>query len=294
MVKDSKVRLQDGKVIDVAEGGDPRGHPVFVFHGSPGSRVLYRHHVEDAQRKGVRLIGFSRPGYGGSTRELGRTVADGVDQLSSLADSLGIERFGVWGHSGGGKYALASAALIPRRLVGASCLSALAPVGSEGLDWFAGMGKSNEDDFKLMTSDRKAWEKASEEQAKMMVAGAPTRENVIMALGTLLSDVDRSMLTDDMVEFLTASTREGLKNGAGGWIDDALAEASPWGFELASVRSPTQVWHGRHDGFCPYAHGEWLARHVPNAEVHLEQGAGHLSMYERKIPEVHDWLVERF
>ena len=292
--KDSSFRLQSGAALDVTEGGDPRGRPIFVLHGSPGSRVLYGPHIDHARKKGLRLISFSRPGYGGSSRQEGRDVADGVAPVAAIADELRIEKFGVWGHSGGGKYALACAALLPRRVVAASCLSALAPMGAQGLDWFAGMGKSNEDDFKLMMTDRKAWEKGAEEQAKMLVAGEPTKENVIMSLSSLLSEVDRSMVTDEFAAFLGASVKSGLSQGAGGWIDDALSDGMNWGFDMASIKVPTQVWHGRHDMFCPFAHGEWLARHVPDTEAHLEPEEGHLSMFVRRVPEAQEWLLSKF
>jgi pimeloyl-ACP methyl ester carboxylesterase len=292
MAKGSAIRLPTGQVLETMEGGDPKGLPIFTFHGTPGSRLLYPPHDEDARKRGIRLIGFNRPGYGESTRVPGRRIVDAVSDLSSIADSLGIEKFGVWGHSGGGKYALACAAALPDRTVGAASLSTLAPLDAEGLDWFAGMGEFNVEDVKLMLRDQKAWEEKSVQDTELMKKG--TREDVRKMLDSLLSEVDKGALTEELDEFLHASTGEGLSSGPYGAIDDSLADASPWGFELASIRIPTQVWHGGQDRFCPFAHGQWLASRVPNAEAHLEENGGHLTMFIRAIPEVHRWLAASF
>jgi pimeloyl-ACP methyl ester carboxylesterase len=68
----------------------------------------------------------------------------------------------------------------------------------------------------------------------------------------------------------------------------------PWGFELDAIRVPLQLWHGRHDRFVPYAHGEWLARAIPGVEAHLSEDDGHLTLTERRLPAIHSWLLEHF
>src|SRR3954464_11493461 len=111
------------------------------------SGVPYAPHVELASEQGIRLLGYDRPGYGGSTRSAGRKVADCVDDVTALADALGLERYATWGISGGGPHALACAALCDGRLVAVASLAAVAPYGAEGLDWTAGMGQSNVEEF---------------------------------------------------------------------------------------------------------------------------------------------------
>jgi hypothetical protein len=44
----------------------------------------------------------------------------------------------------------------------------------------------------------------------------------------------------------------------------------------------------------PFAHGVWLAEHVPGAEAWLSADEGHLTIGVTGIPAVHDWLLERF
>lgn len=265
---------------------------MFALHGTPGSRVLYPPHVEDARKRGIRLIGFSRPGYGGSSRTPGRSVFDVGRAMSLLADGLDLEKFAVWGHSGGGQYALAAAAALPKRVVGTASLSTLAPYGAEGLDWFAGMGDYNVEDIKLMMSDRPEWEEKSKQDADVMARG--TTEDLFKMLSSLLSDVDRKVLTEEFTEFLKEQSKEGFRLGVGGYIDDGLADGRPWGFDPATIKVPVQVWHGRHDRFCPVAHGEWLAQHIPNVEAHIEDGDGHATMFVNRIPEVHRWLASKF
>src|SRR3954465_7161867 len=129
------------------EAGDPDGLPVVVHHGTPASGLLYAVHVELAREQGIRLIGYDRPGYGPSDRHIGRSVADAASDVSAIADSLGLDRYGSWGISGGGPHVLACAALCDERLVAAASLAAVAPYGAQGLDWLEGMGEENHVEF---------------------------------------------------------------------------------------------------------------------------------------------------
>src|SRR6266566_10035469 len=97
-----EVVTPDGRTLAVREGGDPAGVPVLSHSGTPGSGLLYEPHVRDAESKGIRLFSYDRPGYGGSTRDEGRTVADCAADIVAVCDALGVDRFCVWGISGGG------------------------------------------------------------------------------------------------------------------------------------------------------------------------------------------------
>jgi pimeloyl-ACP methyl ester carboxylesterase len=286
------VRLPEGKVLRILEAGDPTGRPVFVLHGQPGSRLLYSKHVEDATRRGVRLIGHDRPGYGGSTRRPGRTIADEASDVRAIADALGIDRFALWGHSAGGAPALACAALLPDRVVAVASLAAVAPYPAEGLDWLAGMGESNVSEFQQMMNDRTGWEAKSRADAAQSASATP--DGIVALLSTLLSDVDRRALTRELALFFVAQEKEAFRSGADGALDDQLSTIAPWGFDLASIRVPVQYWHGRHDRFVPFSHGQWLAARLPAAEVHLEAEEGHVSLFTGRIPAVHEWLVSNF
>lgn len=286
------VRLASGRTLRVREEGDPKGRPVFSLHGTPGSRVNYPQHVADAATKGLRLISYDRPGYGDSTSQPGRTVGDTANDVAAIADDLRLERFGVWGHSGGGAPSLACAALLGSRVVGAVSLAGVAPYPAEGLDWIAGAGELNAADFRLMLSDRAAWETKSQRDRDDMLSWSA--DQLRDGLASLLSEVDRSTLTDDFVDFLLRQGREGLRPGDAGIRDDNLSTILPWGFELGQIRVPVQLWHGAEDRFVPIAHGRWVAARIPNVEVHLEPDQGHLSTYIRRVPDAQSWLAGKF
>ncbi len=290
--KDYAVTLGPGRAVDVSEGGDPKGVPVFVMHGSPGSRLLFEPHSRDAKERGIRLIGHSRPGYGGSTRREGRDMADGASEVAAVADALGIGRFAVWGHSGGGVYALACAALLPDRVVAASSLSTMAPFRVEGFDFFAGMGEFNAADIRLMLADRARWEAKSKLEIGEMLKQSKAER--MKEAESFLPPPDRAVNSDEVDEYFHALFAEGFRNGIYGNVDDCLATASPWGFEPSSIRVPVQVWHGKEDTFVPFSHGLWLAARMPQAEAHLEEGEGHASMFVKRVPEVQGWLASKF
>src|SRR5262245_27015104 len=117
----------DGRRLRVREAGDPNGVPVLVLHGTPGSSALYEPNVNDAEEKRIRLVAYDRPGYGGSSRHEGRNAADCAPDVEAICDALGIDRFCVWGISGGGPHALAVAALLPERVAAAAALAPCAP-----------------------------------------------------------------------------------------------------------------------------------------------------------------------
>jgi pimeloyl-ACP methyl ester carboxylesterase len=288
----SDIGLADGRTLRIVESGDPRGRPVFVLHTSPGSKLLYGKHVEDAARRGIRLIGYDRAGYGGSTARPGRVALDEPSDVRAIADFLGIDRFAVWGHSKGGSYALACAAALPDRLVAVASLGAVAPYDAEGLDWFAGVAEANVADFRLFKDDSAAWRRKLVHEVKEM--RELTEEQLYESLFGSSPDVDRAVLTPELIAYAHAQMQDGLSQGPDGFIDDNLSDIRPWGFELNSIKVPVQLWHGMDDSIVPLPHAKWLAAHLPRADVHLEPGEGHISLFVRRIPEVQEWLVAHF
>ena len=181
---------------------------------------------------------------------------------------------------------------MPSRVVAAASLAGVAPYPAEGLDWSAGMGQANLEDFELMLRDQRAWEQKSRKDREEMLAATP--EQLRAMLESLLSDVDRGAFTDSLATFLIAQAREGLKHGDEGMRDDNLSGVQPWGFDLGAIRVPVQIWHGDQDRFVPFSHGTWLAAHVPGADAHLEAGQGHLSLITSRVPDVHRWFHQKF
>src|SRR4051794_41873965 len=132
------VTTSSGRALRVHSAGDPAGPTVFVLHGSPSSGMLYPPNVHDAAAHGLRLVSYDRPGYGGSTPHPGRRVADAAADVGAIADHLGLDRFAVWGHSGGGPHALACAALAGGRRGATAALSGPPPPPARGRGRAAG------------------------------------------------------------------------------------------------------------------------------------------------------------
>jgi len=286
-----QVITADERRLHVVELGVPEGWPVLVHNGTPGSRLLYEPLVRLAERQRIRMISYDRPGYGGSDRDPGRSVARCTHDVRAIAEALRIERLAVWGISGGGPHALACAALLPDLVPAVAVLASPAPWGAEGLDYFAGMGLENVEDLALTQKDRTA-ARAKHEQDRLESLAA-TPETIYTTFQTLLSPVDRDALTPALAQYLFEVIQLGLAPGADGWWDDDVAFIEPWGCELDQTRTPVLLLHGRQDRFVPFAHGEWLARHIPGVEARLFDDDGHLTLLERHLEGVHEWLLER-
>lgn len=287
-VETTMVPTADGRGLCVEVAGGESAAGVLVCGGMPNSRHLRDQWIADAAERNIQLIGYDRPGYGGSTVHSGRSVADGAAEVRAIADSLGIDRLAVWGFSAGGPYALACAALLPDLVVAAATVGSSAPWPAPGLDYFTDMGEDNVEDIQLMLTDpEKARVKAHQDWEDIRQV---TPETLLEAWKTLLAPVDAAVLTGDFAEGVVRAIQDGLAPGDQGWWDDGLAQLAPWGFDLRDIRIPVKVWHGRHDRFVPFQHGQWLAEHVPSAEAELSETDGHLSLLV-DVGRVHAWLL---
>lgn len=292
MTREHRIETPDGRVLAVMEGGDPAGPAVVVHHGTPMSRLLYGPNVADAEARGLRLIGYDRPGYGDSTPQPGRTVADAATDVATIADALGIDRFATWGISGGGPHALACAALLPERVVAAASLAGAAPYEAEGLDFLAGMGEGNVKEFGLILEGREKLEPfLCAERDALLAAG---QEGLAEGMRTLLTPVDAAAFTGETAEFLFESLRVGSAERIDGWLDDDLAFVKPWGCSVEQISVPVLLWQGAEDRFVPLAHGEWLASRIPTCQAHLSPEDGHITLLVRRVGEVHEWLAAAF
>jgi pimeloyl-ACP methyl ester carboxylesterase len=283
------VRTRDGRTLEVHEEGDASGLPVIVHHGTPMSGFAYQPHVELAREQGIRLIGYDRAGYGGSTRHAGRRVADCAGDVSDIADALGLERFAAWGISGGGPHALACAALADERLVATASLASVAPWGADDLDWLEGMGEENHVEFaKALAGEEELRPYLEHEAEGLRNADA---EDLRRLIETLLGAEDRALLTGRFADYMIRCEVHGLERGVDGWLDDDVAFTLPWGFELGQISTPVLLVHGEDDRFVPVSHGRWLAERIPGVEARIDASDGHLTLLERRMREVNDWLL---
>ncbi|GLF96171.1 alpha/beta fold hydrolase [Streptomyces yaizuensis] len=283
-----RVRTSDGRHLMVERLGDPRGRPVFLLHGTPGCRLGPAPRGMVLYQRRTQLIAYDRPGYGGSDRLPGRSVADVVQDVREIADELGLDRFAVVGRSGGAPHALACAALLPDRVTRAAALVTLAPRDAAGLDWFEGMAASNVREYTFASDHPDVLTE------RFTARSAEIREDPIRLLNDLraeLTDSDRMVVQDAGVRrMLLRNYQEALRLSAYGWIDDALAFCSPWGFDPAQIRPPVMIWHGEKDVFSPVGHARWLAERIPGATAVLEPSAAHFDALHA-LPRALTWLL---
>lgn len=263
-MKEGIVTRADGHTLHFYDQGPQAGDlAVFWLHGTPNIGLPPAPLFADAARLGLRWIGYDRPGYGGSTRRAGRDVASAAADVAGIADHLGIDTFAVMGHSGGGPHALACAALLPQRVLAAVSMAGLAPCDADGLDWFAGMHPSGAASLRAAQAGlaaKNAYEAASPAFDPAMFTAA-----------------DQAALAGPWAWFETV-VAPAMTQGPGGLIDDDIAYVTPWGVDCTAISRPVLLLHGGQDRIVPYAHGQWLARHCPTAQLLQLPEDGHLSV----------------
>ncbi|MFL6131704.1 MAG: alpha/beta fold hydrolase [Nocardioidaceae bacterium] len=285
-----QLKTPDGRTLEYVVEGDPHGFPLVHHHGTPGAAIGFPAYATAASDRGLALIHYSRAGYGQSSPRPDRTVADLAEDIAALLDHLGHEEFVTLGWSGGGPHSLACAARLAGRCRAAATGAGVAPFLADDLDFLAGMGPENHEEFGAALEGRQALEPYLEKEADAFTS--VTAEQIADALGGLVSPVDEAYATGEFAARTLASFKRACTNGIEGWAEDDLAFTRHWGFELNDLTVPVSVWQGAEDRMVPFSHGQWLAAHIPGAAVHLDDDQGHLSLWAR-IGEILDDLLAR-
>jgi pimeloyl-ACP methyl ester carboxylesterase len=277
VIRETDLKLADGRTLHCYDSGEAGGLTVFWHHCSPNTGTPPEPLFPAAAEQGIRWISYDRPGYMSSTARPGRDKASAAADAAAVADAFGVRQFAVMGHSGGGPHALACAALLPGRVLAVAEGSGLAPFGADGLDWFAGL-----------TATGAAEMRAAAEGRAVLEAYLASHEFDMEQF----TPADLAALQGDWA-WLARIAGQAIEGGPDGYIEDGLSDVSPWGFDPAQVRVPVLVFHGGQDRMVPNAHGAWLAARCPDAELWLRPDDGHVSVLGSCGVAALDWLIAR-
>jgi pimeloyl-ACP methyl ester carboxylesterase len=292
MIRDLDLMAHDLMIgwrkLGVGLWGPRDGFPVFLLHGTPGSRLGLRPDDGQLAELGVLLVTYDRPGYGRSDSYPDRSVAQAADDVRAIADAFRLESFAVLGRSGGGPHALACAALLPERVTRVASLVGLAPYGVPGLDWLAGMAETNRRQYAAAVLGRAALSEVLFPEVMALRADPSRFGGRLFAQGP---SSDQNLIADPGYhERWVAGIVEAVAKSLDGWAADNLAFTRPWGFEPDLIRVPTLVWHGVRDVFSPVSHARWLADRIRDATLVLSEHSSHLHASAAQYDALR-WLV---
>ena len=267
------VPLPDGRVCEAMVHGD-RERALVHQPGTPTGAAPDQLLVDVAERFGLSVVVPLRPGYGRSTPNPGRRIADVPADIEAVLAHLGVREFVSSGFSGGGPHSFATAALASTCKAAAVNVSP-APRDAEGLDYYAGMAESNHEEWALADQGEEAVRPWLEKHGAMIVERAT--DAFLDTFDDCLPEVDRAVMVT-AAERMSAGLRKALEVGIDGWLEDDIALTTPWGFDIRAVTTPLTFWAGRQDAFVSPDHTVWMAQQVPAADLHLLGDHGHLSL----------------
>jgi pimeloyl-ACP methyl ester carboxylesterase len=271
--EDHLLELDDGRTIGYATWGDPDGTPVFIGHGTPGSRLDRYAGIDDPEwvrRRRVLFVGVDRPGYGHSDPWPEANLLECAGDFVRVADNFGLERFWALGVSGGAPYVIALGALAPECVVRIAVVSG-ADIGLDEGETPEELATELGEEARMLREDPEEW-----------YAGFVAE----------VSEVDRRVLERPEVRTIAIGMfQEAVRQGAVGWVDDVLRLGRPWPFRLDEVGVDVRFHHGEDDTNAPPQRAKVLAERIPVSRLRLYPGEGHISILDRPIKEIVETLL---
>lgn len=267
-IKCGSIRLRDGRTLAYHEEG--MGTPVFCFHGMSSSRLTWLGEPLAKVCPGIRLIAVDRPGYGDSSPPpFGYSYTAFVRDLQELADSLQVNRFCVAGHSSGGPYALAAAAVLPDRVVACAAISSDAPYAHPDAP------------KALIEADDMSG------SAKVFPSGLYGREPSDLA-GDMRAGALKKGLADKVYAW---------KQGTDGWVCDWSLERLPWSFQVEDIALGPRltIWYGSKDIDSIAVGAPFLQRLLPGSNLRVVEGGDHgFKRFPQHLAAILEELKEQF
>ena len=267
----SFITLKDGRKLGFLECGDKKGHPVFYFHGFPGSRLQASDFHAIAKTHRCRFFGIDRPGMGLSTFNKKHTILNWSQDIIAFANHLEIDKFSIIGHSGGAPFVMACAYSIPERLSGAAIVSGIAPttLPESKIDMLWGLRAINVlvryiPGFAVLLMKI---------QQKLML-----KPKIFNQFIQKLPAPDRIILQDtNRINTMMDAIAEAFKDGVSGPAQEMRLVLKPWGFDLEKITYPITIWQGKLDVQVPASHAEVYKTKLPYTKLRLFEHEAHVS-----------------
>lgn len=240
--------------------------PVVLIHGFPLCRKMWQPQITALADAGYRVICPDLPGFGESPPAEGPvSMSSYADTVIGLLDELGIEKAVVGGMSMGGYVLLNLIERYPERLLGAMFL-----VTRAAADDAAGKAKRT-----LL---------ADEVSAGNHLIVADTFAGVLFAAET---PQKKPHLVAEVRQWMEATSAAGIVGGLLAMRDREDAVAKLAGFAL-----PCLVVGAEQDLAVPAEHARLLAKRLPDAELLILPGVGHMANLEQ--PELFNQALKAF
>jgi pimeloyl-ACP methyl ester carboxylesterase len=279
--------LNDGRVLGFAQYGSAEGRPIFYFTGGNSSRIEGRWFDQAAQQRNVKLLVPDRPGFGLSSFQPNRRFLDWPDDIAQLADSLHIDKFAVFGLSGGSPHVAAVAHKIPDRVTRAAIISGVAPPEMPGR--FVGMWLPIRLIFflarrlpwlnKIVLTQMGSFYANKEQMLKQMMRALP------------VPDVELIHERPEIIEIFSEAVMEAHRNGIEGDAWEWRLYVRPWGFRLSEISTEIRLWYGQYDQNAPIGMGQYLDQQIPNSQLHVVDDGGHFSTINNHIGAILTYLA---
>lgn len=275
---DISIERGGGRSVAVRLAGAAAGPLVIYMHGSPSSRLDVDYLHDRSARRGIRLAGMDRPGYGRSTFERFDFQSVAADAVA-VAAHLGAPTFAAFGSSSGVGFALAIAATFPDRVTAVATGGGGRPFEPGTTAWDA-LSEGEREGVQLVdTDDLEAERLLAEADRPTLDLLQLDDDGIVAAFAGMAGPADKRALDDGFGRVIAPTVRESLRQGQAGWARDNVVRMGPWHFDLGAIRCPTTIWLGVQDALNVEG-GPWLGERIPHARVNILEDHGHFVIFE--------------